>query len=126
MEENHKIYKRKFNDAECMKEMANLRNNKTGLSHGTIYISTKEGNHGPRIKFYRDSPGVNKSASINISKNPEVVEDSIHITGQEQKEVFEFVKLNYNKLIDFWNNGNSWYSDEVDSFIKSLEKIQRN
>jgi hypothetical protein len=123
LEKLHEPYKKRFSNVDCIKEMANLRSNKTGLSHGTIYISTKEGNHGPRVKFYRDRPGVNKSVSINISKNPKVVEDSINITAQEQKEVFEFVKLNYNKLIDFWNNGNSWYSDEVDIFLKNLEKI---
>jgi len=109
-----------------LREMANLRSKQTGLTKGTIYISTKEGNHGPRVKFYRDRPKESSSsASITISKDPELVEDSVNITSKEFKEVSQFILLNLKSLLDFWNSGAYWYTDEVDKFKKELKKITK-
>ena len=117
------MYKKIFNE-DHLHEMANLKNNKTGLSHGTIYISTSEGNHGPRVKFFKGRPGSYlPSASITISDIPTVVEDSIGITINEKNEIIAFININKEKLLKIWNYGNSMYSNEFDKIKNSLKKI---
>lgn len=108
-------------------EMANLPVKYTGMEHGTIYISTKQGNHGPRVKYYRGNPGTNNSASITISDDPKVVHDSIEYGGintREERQVKKFILLNKDALLDFWYNGNSLNVDEVSEFVKKLVKIK--
>ena len=113
----------RYNATLYLKEMANLRPEKTGLDHGTIYISSKEGNHGARIKFYRGRAGNVSSASITISKNPEVIEDSIGLKSSEIKELFQFVIKNKDVLLTAWSKGHSMYSDEWDALLKSIRRI---
>ena len=121
--DNYKILKEK----QPLKEMANLRNTQTGLSNGTLYISTQEGNHGPRVKFFRGSPGNTPSASITISDTPEIIEDSIDISEKEIREITAYVMKNKEALLNFWNNGHTWYSDEVEKFKKKiLKKISKD
>ena len=107
-----------------LKEMANLSIEKTGLDHGTIYISSEEGHHGPRIKYYRGKPGKNiTSASISISKNPEVKEDSLNLKASEKNELFKFVILNKKRLLYMWNHGMEMIDDEWDKHKRSLKRI---
>ena len=110
-------------EEQCLKEMANLRTEKTGLDHGTIYMSSKEGNHGARIKFYRGRAGNNPSASITISNSPEVIEDAIGLKASEIKELFSFVVKNRKILIKAWNEGSTMYTDEWEALLKSIKKI---
>lgn len=94
------------------------------MSHGTIYISTKEGNHGPSVKYFRGRPGDDiPSASITISDDPIVVEDSINIKPKEVKEVIKFININKVSLLKIWNEGHSMYSDEFDKIKNSLKNI---
>jgi len=114
-----------FTRDNVLKEMANLSTDKTGIDHGTIYISSEEGNHGPRIKFYRGKPSkTNPSASITISKTPEVVEDAIGLKTSEIKDVFEFVKINKKRLLYMWYHGAEMIDDTWEIHKKSLKKIQ--
>ena len=106
-----------------LREMANLVTSQTGITKGIIYISTREGNHGPRVKFFRGKPKNNPSASITIAKNPELVEDSVNITAKEFKEVSKFVSLNYKELLNFWNDGTNWSDPDVTKFKSELKKI---
>ena len=109
-------------------EMSNLRTVDSGLSTGTLYVSAKEGNHGPRVKYYRGGPGQNRpSASISVSKTPLVVEDSLKspIKVQEQKEVKAFIIKNYLKLKVIWDTGLGLYKDEWDKLINALEPITK-
>lgn len=113
-----------FSRDTILKEMANLSPEKTGIDHGTIYVSSEEGNHGPRVKFYRGKPSShNPSASISISKTPEVVEDSIGIKSSEIKDVFSFVIANKKRLLYMWYHGSEMMDDVWDKHKKSLKKI---
>lgn len=38
--------------------------------------------------------------------------------------VITWVKLNHQKLTDFWFNGNTWFDDEVSAFKRSLIKLK--
>ena len=82
------ICKALFEKSDRLIEMANLTVEDTGLSRGWIRVSTQEGKHGARVKYYRDRPSRRTpSASISISPNPEVKEDSVIMTAKEIKEI---------------------------------------
>ena len=105
-------------------EMANLEPHQTGIE-GTIYISTRQGSHAPRVKYYAGRPGDNQpSMSVLIGPNPEVAESHLPVrtVNRVAPMVREWVRLNHEKLRDFWFNGNTWYQREVDAFIDGLEK----
>jgi hypothetical protein len=106
-------------------EMANLRQNQTGIP-GTVYISTRQAS-GAMVKYYVDRPGGTPSFSVSIGPNPEVVENSLpqNVMSRMSPLVIEWVKLNHDKLTQFWNQGTTWFDDEVNSFKASLVKISR-
>ncbi len=102
---------------------ANLGTGKTGILSGFIYISTIEGNYGPRIKYKGNLRFGNTWFSVSISNSPEVIEGNPNITRDENlKKIFEFVKLNYRALNNFWVNGIYMPDKEVRLMIKSLKK----
>jgi hypothetical protein len=107
-------------------EMENLEAEQTGIE-GTIYISTRQGSHAPRVKYYAGRPGENQaSMAILIAADPEVVDSSLpdRIASRMAPQVQTWVRLNHDKLRDFWFNGNTWYQREVEAFIASLEKYR--
>ena len=109
---------------DTIKEMSNIEHQDIGIDHGTVYISTHEGHHGPRIKYYRGRPGDNiPSASISISKNPEVKEDSRGLKESEKKELFAFVIKNKKVLLYLWVYGNTLLKREGDNKVNNLKKI---
>jgi len=107
-------------DVEPLSEMANLPVNRTGLSHGIIYVSNRQGQHGPRIKYYRKNPGRTPSASISIAIEPEILEDSIGISTIERDELFIFVRKNYTFLLKIWNEGEQM---TIDEWLDGIRKI---
>lgn len=106
-------------------EMANLRENRTGIP-GTIYISTAQGEHGPRVKYFAARPGNDQpSFSVTITMPPKVEVNSLpqQVMNEFSPLVTQWVQLNYQSLLGFWNNGNSWYDEEVEAFKAALKKI---
>lgn len=107
-------------------EMANLEPDQTGIE-GTIYISTRQGSHAPRVKYFAGRPGENQpSMSVLIGANPDVVENGLpdRIANRMAPLVQAWVRLNHAKLRDFWFNGNTWYQREVEAFVAGLEKYR--
>ncbi len=112
-------------DSLPLVEMANLRKNRTGID-GIIYVSTQQGNHPARIKWYpviesRDSPCL----SVGI-QTPNVLNHGLSDQTRRQMEpvLVQWVRLNQTDLLDFWDNGFSWDSDRVQAFIRRLRKIR--
>lgn len=106
-------------------EMANLRQNQTGIA-GTIYISTQQASHGPRVKYYVGRPGKGEPYfSVSIAPIPEVVENSLpaKVVTRMSPDVIEWVRLNYDNLRRFWFQGTTWFDDEVTAFKASLTKL---
>ncbi len=106
-------------------EMANLRERQTGIP-GTIYISTRQASHGPRVKYFEDRPGEGvPSFSVSISTEPEVVENRLpdSVLSRMSPLVIEWGRLNQQQLLDFWEHGTSWYDEEVAGFKASLRKV---
>ena len=44
-------------------------------------------------------------------------------TDRHAPQVIEFVRANREHLLDFWNNGTDWPSDEVHTFLNSFTRI---
>ena len=103
-------------------EMANLLPNQTGISKGYIYISTVQGNHGPRVKYYEKLGKGQASLSISIEDDPKVLAGKLHIKPKHMKQVFDFVAKNETKLLMFWNEGLYMTDDEVTALKASLKK----
>ena len=106
-------------------EMANLEPEKTGVD-GFVYISTAVARHGPRVKFFRKLGKDQPSFSVSIADAPEVLVSSLSQadTGRHAPEVIEFVRRNRERLLDFWNNGTDWPSDQVHTLLNSFVRIR--
>ena len=106
-------------------EMANLSAKYTGVE-GIIYISTAQGNHGPRVKWYADRPRSDApSLTVTIERQPKTINNHLprRVAETAADAVTAWVTLNYDALLEFWNNGNSWIDDEVDEFRKGLKRL---
>lgn len=110
-------------------EMANLRSKRTGLSDQKyiIYISTKQGSHGPRVKVFK-LPEIGKTApsvSISIEVEPKVIsENGLTLPKDIESEVKYWVSINHVVLLKLWNVRNS-DSVIIDDYLDELEKISK-
>lgn len=104
-------------------EMANLYPEDTGIP-GYIYISTKQGSHGHRVKYYRTKPGdETATASFSIEPEPKVLKSNVKIKANVLKKIQQFVSQNHQELLRFWNEGSTWRISDVAEFTKSLKKV---
>lgn len=107
-------------------EMANLRQHYTGLTNNklVVYVSTKQGSHGARVKIY-EQPKVGKnfpSLSLSISKEPEVVaENGLTLSSKDLAEVKYWISINSVLLLKLWNSESS--SVYIDDFLNNFDKI---
>lgn len=110
-------------------EMANLRSKRTGLSDQKyiIYISTKQGSHGPRVKVFK-LPEIGKTApsvSISIEVEPKVIsENGLTLPKSIESEVKYWASINHVILLKLWNVKNS-DSVILDDYLDELEKISK-
>lgn len=111
-------------EREILVEMANLGPDKTGFDHGILYISTEQGNHGARVKYYRKAGKTQPYAGFSIEQEPRLLYDDLKLKQQEKEEVVEFIKLNREDLLTFWYNADTWESDKVYGFLKRFKKIK--
>jgi hypothetical protein len=71
-----KKYKSIFKEnKESLFEMANLSPSRTGIEKGYTYISTQQGNHGCRIKYFSNLKDQSKVMIVSIP-NYKVIEDT--------------------------------------------------
>jgi len=108
-----------YEDKEKFVEMSNLGSRLTGLD-GSVYISTKEGNHGPRIKFYKKLGKDKPYTGVSISDDPKILYDDLILPPKEQQKLLKFVKLNHELLSEFWYNGH--YID-FENILDRLKKV---
>jgi hypothetical protein len=105
-------------------DMANLTTAQTGVP-GTIFISTVMGGHGPRVKYFVQ-PGRNQpSFSVLIADPPRAVANSLpaRVLRQMSPQVIQWVALNRDALLDFWNHGDTWTDPQVTAFKQALKRI---
>lgn len=101
---------------ELLNEMANLYQRRTGINT-RIYISSKEGQDGPRIKVYNSSN--NESFSISIEDSPKVlVGNSNIVTNKILKQTIKWVQINKEILLYYWNHPEMDIDELLDSILK--------
>ena len=100
-------------------EMSNIKPKVSGLDNIFIYASTKDavnGQHGPRIKVSNIKGKFDPSDNYSISLvYPfEIVAGVSTLKRSDQKIVMDWMMLNHNHLMDWWNGG--VFSSERDFF----------
>ncbi len=123
-----------FGIPDVLVEMANLRGNATGLPFA-IHVRSKEEVEStshkeiPTIKIYQDRPGHSHFFAMTISSPPEVIEAHKSrdfyksVSTAQMRQIVKWVVRNRKQLLDFWNNGGGWFSDEKREWEDSLEKV---
>jgi hypothetical protein len=109
---------------EELVEMANLTSAQTGI-HGTVFISTAMGAHGPRVKYFVQPGRTQPSFSVSIADTPAVVANSLpaRTVRHMSPQVIEWVLRNKDQLLEFWNRGDAWTQPEVNDFIQKLHRV---
>jgi hypothetical protein len=106
-------------------EMANLPRSMTGVP-GTIYISTMQGPHGPRVKWYPDRPGRDAPClTVTFEEPPRIINHGVALPAARigEAQVPAWLLLNRAALLDFWFHGESWTIDKVHAFAGGLAKV---
>ena len=107
-----------------MCEMANLFPNETGLER-VIWFGEVEGQHGPRIKVsnIKGKFALNDNFVISVDKNPRVLTPkSMKIKQSELDDLFDWVKINYDNLMEMWKIYESGNGDLI-PLLSALKKI---
>jgi hypothetical protein len=106
-------------------EMANLGERQTGIP-GVVNISSRQGAHGPRVKYFQKAGGNQPSFSVSIGANPQLVVSSLpdKVTKEIAPKVMAWVRLNAAALLKFWQEGDAWLKEEVDAHVDRLKKLE--
>jgi hypothetical protein len=108
---------------EQLWEMARVKPAESGIPF-IMFVSTKEyvkGKHWARIKV-SNVPGTfasNDNFVVSIDKNPAVIAGTVKCKQHELQDVFDWIILNYETLIKYWNEQ---FSTETD-FYNELKKV---
>lgn len=101
--------------------MANLRQKTTGLPM-VIWVSERgDAKHGARIKVstnHSEKIDISESVSVSITESPEIMA-GIGLSNKDFQLVAEFIRLNKELLLDYWNS-------EIDTadLISDLKKYK--
>lgn len=108
-------------------DFMNLSTRTTGLD-GIVFVSTAMGGHGPRVKYFEKAGKTNPSFSVSISDTPLVLANSLPqpVLRRMAASVIEFVRLNKDDLLAFWQAGDSWTEEETDAFKARLKPVLSN
>jgi hypothetical protein len=106
-------------------EMANLDKSQTGID-GIIWISTMMTGHAPRVKYFVRPGRTQPSFSVTIADQPRAVANSLppRVLNQMSPLVIQWVTLNKDALLDFWNHGDTWTASQLIQFLQSFRKIR--
>lgn len=105
-------------------EMANLSEAETGVP-GVIWVSTRMGQHGPRVKYFTKPSARRASFVVSIAKEPAVVASSAspRMLARMSPLVIEWVRLNRVALRTFWDEGERWSIDQIVEWRDGLTRL---
>ena len=105
-------------------EMANLPPSRTGIE-GVIFVSTRMGPHGPRVKYYERAGRAQPCLSVAIADHPSVVANSLpqRVADAMAPKVAAWVLLNKPALLEFWDHGDTWLQPQVEAFLHGLKPL---
>jgi hypothetical protein len=77
------------------------------------------------VKFFEKAGKGQPSFSMSIAADPRVMASSLpdRVVRRVAPQVSDWVKLNQEALLSFWNDGESWMHDDVRAFIDGLAKV---
>ena len=105
-------------------EMTNLRERHTGVG-GVIYISTRQGQHGPRIKWFPQRAGSGDPfLTITLEQPPRLLNHGVpprEATGAVAAA--QWAEINRDALLQFWANGTVLDVDEIADFTRTLKRL---
>ena len=105
-------------------EMTNLRERHTGVP-GVIFISTRQGQHGPRVKWYPQRAGAaDPFLTITLEEPARVLNHGVNPRDASAAvAAVQWVDMNREALLRLWSQGMVWDVDELAEFYRSLEKL---
>lgn len=115
-----------FRGDPVLVEMANLRERETGVS-GIIYISTSQGSHGPRVKYYPGGVRGGPMISVTVTENPKlkvVSKMKRSEAVQYTKKISQWITINRDALLDFWQNGVDYDRDAMNAFYDRILPVE--
>jgi hypothetical protein len=106
-------------------EIANLGERQTGIA-GVVYISSRRGVYGPRVKYFQRAGGNQPSFSVSIEDDPRLLISSLpgRVTSEMSPKVIAWVRLNTAALLTFWRECDTWLKEDVDAHIDGLKKLE--
>ena len=109
-----------ISDDEEQYEFMNLSYNDTCIN-GNIYISSKRENQKPNIIF-SIVPDSNEKTIFSLDNK--IIYSNMNDIDKYLPKINQWILLNKEKLLDFWNNGSEWYWDDLCSFVETFKKIE--
>jgi hypothetical protein len=105
-------------------DFVNLTSQQTGIE-GVVFVSSLMGSRGPRVQYLERTGKGQPSFSVSIPAEPRVLASSLpeRVVNRMAKPVFEWVRLNREALLEFWNDSQYWMDDSVTAFKATLKKI---
>ena len=105
--------------------VVNLPREDTGVA-GVITVSTAQGQHGPRIKWYPGRPGREAPClTVTLEAPPRVLNHGLSAreAAEAEGQVRAWAMANREALLRFWSDGLSWTRAEVNAFVDGLAKL---
>ena len=102
-------------------EMANMQPIETGIPY-IIYVSWKGGvKHGPRIKVSNISGrfALDDNFTMTIDKEPRLI-GKCKVPNHVYRDISDWVKLNYDHLMNIWHNGDTMTSSFISNRFKKI------
>ncbi len=105
-------------------EMANLTAAQTGIE-SVVYISAREGGHGPRVKYFVQPGRSRPSYSVSVDETPRLLASSLPdgVVSRTLPQVTRWVAENRAGLLDFWTLGDTWTDEQVTAFKAALKRV---
>jgi hypothetical protein len=105
-------------------EMANLTEDETGVS-GIVYVSTRQGRHGPRIKWYPQPAGADQAfLTITLEVPPRMLNHGVAPRAASGAvAAAEWAKVNRAALLRLWSEGTAFTRTELNGFLDGLQKL---
>lgn len=114
-------------DDEDLFDFMYLTTDATGVD-GVIFLSTRVGRHGPRVKWMPTSPGPGRpSCSYTLDDPARLVASSLpsRIINAVEPQIRAWISLNRDDLRGYWNEGAYWLEAQRDVFKASLKPVPR-
>lgn len=105
-------------------DLMNLSSTRTGID-GTVFISTHMRSQGPRVRYFEKTGPGQPSFSVSIESEPKLLASSLpdRVVARKLPSVVAWTKLNHEALRRFWDEGEYWGDDEIDSFKGGLRRV---